>query len=114
MHTQIDFMTEIAERNKELGMKASFEHAKRVDNGWYLSAVSLLVDFLRTNGERPFMAEDVRNYASLRGLNDPPSKRAWGAVMVRAAKAELIKAIGFGFTKNPLAHRTPATLWKVA
>jgi hypothetical protein len=112
MQTQIDFMIEQAEQNKEVGMNASYEHAKRVHDLWHLDAFGLLIDFLKQNGANPFMAEDVRLYANLRGLAKAPSDTAWGAVMKKAKKSELIEAIGWGLTKNPLAHRTPATLWK--
>ena len=56
----------------------------------------------------PFMAEEIRMIAN---VPIPPSKRAWGAVFLRAAKEGLIRRVGYRETSNPLAHRTPATLW---
>lgn len=111
MQTQIDFMIEKAEQNKEIGMMASYNNAKRLIDGWHLSAFALLCDFLKENGDNPFMAEDVRFYANLKGLPKAPSDTAWGAVIRKAKTIKLIKFVSFGFTKNPLAHRTPASVW---
>lgn len=110
MQTQIEF----AIRNRDMGIEAVVNHADRVFDGWKQSAMTLLRDFLNQNNGTSFLAEDVRDYAGLKGLPEPPSKRAWGGVMKAASGKKLIRSVGFGLTKNPLAHRTPATLWTKA
>lgn len=93
---------------RDEGMKRSSERAELIHDGWNEKAFHLLRRF--PNAE--FMAEDVRAYAEDKGLPKPPSARAWGAVIVRAKKEGIIRAIGFRSVKNPKAHRTPATLWR--
>jgi len=61
-----------------------------------------------------FLAEDVRVFATEGGLPEPNSLRAWGGVMIRAAKAGMIERVGYALTKNPRAHHTPAAAWEVA
>ncbi len=97
-------------RLRDLGIKQSFENAENNNEFWGECAYSFLLQYAKTNNT--FMAEDVR-VASKGVVPEPPSKRAWGAVFVRARKNNLIKSNGFSNVKNPKAHRTPATLWEV-
>lgn len=108
MQAQLDFTA--AENSKNAGMLLAEEHANRKISGWSNAATSYLKGFLSIHSE-PFLAEEVREYAKVNGLEDAPSQRAWGGVMTRAARAGIIKNIGFRLTTNPVAHRTPATLW---
>ena len=102
----------IFEGNKlrDIGINQSFDHAETKSISWGESAYSFLRQYIKSNNQ--FMAEDVR-VASKGVVEDPPSKRAWGAIFVMAKKNELIRSIGYGRVKNPKAHRTPATLWEV-
>jgi len=63
------------------------------------------------NGEE-FLGEDVRNFAHEQGLQLPPDNRAWGGVMIRAARAGLIKKNGYRVCKNRKAHNSPMTIWQ--
>jgi len=58
------------------------------------------------------MTEDVRE-AATEEIPQPPSNRAWGAIIRMAASSNIIKRKGYRAVKNPKAHRTPATLWEV-
>ena len=111
MHTQLDFT--IAEDAKRIGMLLSEDNANLRTPGWSDMAMGFLMDFLDTRTDS-FLAEEVRAYASDRGLDAPPSNRAWGGVMARASRNGLIRSVGFALTSNPLAHNTPATLWEKA
>jgi hypothetical protein len=105
----------IAERNKENGMHSAVAHADREVDGWSDRAYEILKTFLiRCSLFDEFMGEDIREYAKRLGFPDPPSERAWGAVIRRAAIKNLIKFVGYAKTTNPKAHRTPAALWKKA
>lgn len=92
------------------GMNQAEEHAEEQIPGWGSMAMDALKLFIKDHSG-PFMAEQVRSVAQLSGLPVPCHERAWGAVLTRAAKNGLIKAIGYGKTSNPNAHSTPATLW---
>ncbi len=106
MQTQI----ELADYLKEEGIERAVNHANEVTPNWSDRAASLLKEFISVC-HTPFMAENFREYAEKQGLEEPPSKRAFGGVITRAKSMGWIKSIGFGLTHNPLAHRTPASLW---
>lgn len=93
-----------------LGMKRAVEHANVEVRGWADEAYNYLIEYSRIHPQ--FMVEEVRE-ASIGVVPIPPSNRAWGAVVVRASKAGVIKRKGFQNVKNAKAHCTPATLWEV-
>lgn len=99
--------TEGAER-RDRGIQAAAHHAGQ---GWNEEADAFLAQFIEaTTG--PFLCEDVRVQAEAHGLPSPPSKRAWGGVMRRAAQSGAIRRQGYAPVENPKAHRTPATVWQ--
>lgn len=94
------------------GIRKAVEHADQVTPGWSDQAYEFLLEFVDsfTGG---FMAEDVRNEAeSKRRVPAPPSARAWGAVILRAAKSGVIRKVGYEKVKNQRAHSTPAAVWR--
>jgi hypothetical protein len=58
------------------------------------------------------MVEDVRKSA-IGTVEEPPSLRAWGSIIVKASKNGFIKRVGYKQVNNPLAHKTPASLWAI-
>lgn len=98
---------------KELGIYRAVAHADDVYQDWQEVAYKMLKDFIEFSDGKPFMCEDVREYASA-VLPDPPTKRAWGAIIMRGKKNGIIKHCGFGQVTNPRAHRANASLWKGA
>jgi len=99
----------LAESLRDHGINKALESANETHDDWSEKALQALIQFANEVNDE-FMVEDVRNWASW--VPEPPSKRAWGAVAVKAAKAGIIKKTGYGLTTNPKAHRTPATLWQ--
>lgn len=91
---------------RDRGIQQATDHAGRQ---WSDQAYDFLLKFLKTN--TTFMAEDVRT-ASIGFVPEPPSKRAWGGIIVRAAKQGLIQKVGFRNVKNAKAHCTPAAVWE--
>lgn len=106
--TSFDFGAGDAQRNH--GMATAADNAEFHCPGWAEDASRFLMDFLQ-NGQR-FLCEDVRAFATERGLPEPPSKRAWGSVITSAARSGLIRQVGYGCVKNARAHRTPAAIWE--
>ncbi len=93
-----------------IGIQQAVTKADKDHNKWSEIAYSFLLHYIKSNPE--FMAEQVRNESLVLGLvPEPKNKRAWGGILVRAAKAGLIKRIGFKNVTNSKAHCTPATLW---
>lgn len=107
MTTQLDMFASAQARNE--GMAIASDHAEACYNGWNDVAYNFLVSFLSTRST--FMTEDVRE-ASDGIVPNPPSNRAWGSVVVRAAKNGLIERIGYGEVSNKKAHCTPASIWR--
>lgn len=99
---------EEAARLRDAGMQQAVDHAEQVHEGWSDVALNFLKNFA-AKAER-FMTEDVRKAAE--GIvPEPPTARAWGAVVVKAKKAGFIKHVGFNQVKNKKAHCTPASVW---
>ena len=102
---------------RDIGMQQAVDHAERVEPGWKESAYRYLENFLTYAGRygiKSFMAEDIRAWAHQNGLNRPPHNRAWGSVIMKAAKRGLIVKIGIGQVKNPAAHSANAAIWRRA
>jgi len=95
---------------RDIGINQSLEHSDLIINDWTNKAYQFLLDYIKSNKE--FMAEDVR-MASEGIIETPPSKRAWGGIIVKAVKSGIIRRKGFRAVKNVKAHCTPATLWEV-
>lgn len=57
-------------------------------------------------------AEDLREVAEKSGLDAPPDKRAWGAVIIRAHRAKVIELYGFAPVKDRRSHGGPKYVWR--
>lgn len=105
---QLDIFASAAAR--DAGMKRATDKADRDDPDWSKMAYELLERYLALYpGE--FLCEDVRAYAALIDFPLPENARAWGQVMMTAARKGLIRSAGYRNVKNVKAHRTPATVW---
>ena len=93
------------------GAKLALNHAEAIHENWGAEACDYLEIFIRVHPGREFMAEEVREYATKRGLPPAPHLRAWGAVMQRAQKAGIIRWCGNRQVKNRKAHSATASLW---
>ena len=106
---------ELTFSGKELaraGAKLALQHAEAVSENWGAEACDYLEIFIRLNPGREFMAEEVREYATKRGLPEPKSLRAWGAVMARAKAAGIIEWRGNRQVTNRKAHSATASVWQ--
>lgn len=95
---------------RDKGIQQSVDNANSTVKNWSDIAYGFLLGYSKSH--REFMIEDLRE-ASVGVVQEPPSKRAWGAITVRAVKNGVIKRKGYQCVKNVKAHRTPATLWEV-
>ena len=95
---------------RDAGIKKAVDRANEVSLNWSELAYGFLTSYIKYN--KKYMCEDLR-LQSVGVVPCPPSKRAWGGIIRRAAKAGLIKRKKFKNVKNVRAHCTPATLWKV-
>jgi hypothetical protein len=95
---------------RDKGIEQAEKHANQVHDSWSDKAFEFLKSFIVNH--KKFLAEDVRYY-SAGVIPEPPSQRAWGAVIVRAAKQGLIRRVGYEQVKNAKAHRANASVWAV-
>lgn len=109
--TQIDFNVTTARERRDRGIRQAEASANELHDNWSDVAYDFLKGYIKINPV--FQAEDVR-FASQGIVPSPKSQRAWGAVILRAAREGLIWQDGFRKVKNVNAHRTPAALWKKA
>ncbi len=103
-----EFIPPTGEQLRDAGINKAINHANSVTENWGDKAYVLFLQFIvdRTN----FKCEDFREWVKDK-IDEPPSNRAFGAVIVRAAKAGKIKRIGFVNVTNPKAHKTPVSFW---
>jgi hypothetical protein len=111
-YVQLDIETAISQARTEqlAGTQRAIDHADAVHEKWSERAYKLLIEYLQE--KKRFMGEDVRAYAAEKGFDLPPSARAWGGVIQRAAKEYVIIKIGIGTVKNPKAHLANAAIWE--
>mgnify|MGYP006266456689 CR=1 FL=1 len=97
------------------GAELAIENANNQHTNWSEKAFKMLQRYLQTfEAGYEFLAEQARLFAEANGLPEPPSKRAWGGIIIRAAKLNLIESTGkTRKVSNSRAHATPANLWRV-
>lgn len=95
---------------RDAGILTAITSANTATPGWADKAYQFLLKYIVNNKE--FMTEEMR-VASEGIVPFPPSARAWGAVIIKAKRNKLIQSAGFRAVRNPKAHRTPATVWRV-
>ena len=95
---------------RDKGIKKALDSANNTHDKWSEKAYDFLLKYIKYQNQ--FMTEDVR-VASEKAIPKPPSNRAWGSVILKAAKSGLIHRVGFANVKNAKAHKTPASVWRV-
>jgi hypothetical protein len=95
---------------RDKGIKKAVSHAQDVcGDDWQKKALDFLYFYVLNH--QTFSGEMVRLEA--KGfVPEPPSLRAWGAIIVSGAKRGWIRQVGFIHVENVKAHRANAALWK--
>jgi len=97
---------------RDAGMQQAIDHAEQETPNWSDLALDMVRAFIDTYPHLEFMTEDVRKWAHHKGLPETPSKRAWGGVIMRAARLDMIVKVRIGQVKNPAAHCANANVWR--
>jgi len=92
------------------GMQRAEQSANNTHYKWSDTAYSFLIDYSKKYSS--FMMEDVI-LASKGSVPEPPTNRAWGGVVRKAAKEGKLVNLGFQKKKSEGSHSTPAVLWGV-
>lgn len=99
---------------RDIGLELAVENAERKEKDWKKKCWQLFLFWLRRKKrmQDEFMLEEFRQYVQDMGLlEDPPSKRAYGFVSVKAKNEGWIIYAGMGKVKNAKAHRANANKW---
>ena len=100
---------EAGDRRDE-GIARAADRNERRHAGWQHEALGHLATFLSWQGDRTFLAEEVREYAVSAGLVLPTDGRAWGALMQLAKRLEWIVAVGYAPARS--SNLSPKVLWQ--
>lgn len=96
---------------RDRSIKRAADHADRENEGWTTDGYTMLHRYMRAHKGAAFMAEDVREWATKRGMRKPPDNRAWGLIFQRAAREFVIKSLGWRTQSSPNCHGSPKNLW---
>jgi hypothetical protein len=94
-----------------IGQQLAIDTANSKEPGWSDKAYRLLIDYVKCYGSQPFKGEDARHWSMEMGLPAPPSLRAFGAIISKASREGIIKAVGYTQVTNKKAHAANCRLW---
>ena len=97
------------EQLKLAGMKLAEDNANAKHKGWSEMAYNFLVSYAKEHSE--FLAEDVRN-ASIGVVPEPAHLRAWGAVIVKGKRDNVIRHSHYTPVQTPSSHCALASVWR--
>lgn len=95
---------------RDRGIQQAVDSAEAKSPNWKQEAYAFFLEYIKKHPE--FMMEECRK-ASEGTIDQPPSNRAWGSVIVQAKREGLIRRVGFRSVKNPKAHMAPCSVWEV-
>jgi hypothetical protein len=103
---------EQARAARDRGIKTAADHTNAVHANWTDAAYALAVVYLNGLAPGAFVrTEQIREYAEGRGLPNPPDKRSWGYIPIKARNAGLVRSNGFTTAADPKVHCNPVTQW---
>lgn len=107
MQLSIDFSRDARDRGTGLA-------SDNAGQTWNERASQIACSFFRAAGEDGALFEDVRAYAELLGLPEPPSPNAWGAVALAMSKrGQIVKTGVYAQSKSVRSHARAQPLWRI-
>ena len=100
----------IAKQAAAQGARLAAEKADRTTEQWTKTALAFVRSYAQSHAE--FLTEDVRKAAIEAGIAKPPDQRAWGFVMVAAAREKVVVADGYRKQRAANCHGSPKTVWR--
>ena len=97
------------EQLRDDGIIRAEDHADATSPAWSERAYQLLLKYIQHG--REFRNEQFVEWAEGQGLSTPPTKRAFGAIVVRAAREGVIVRLRIDTAHNPSAHRGFISVW---
>lgn len=105
---QLDLTLPKARELRDAGMKQALDHAEAVHDGWKNEAYTFLLQFAKEH--REFQSEDVGDAHKAAGHPQPPTRRAWGSLYVKAAREGYI--VQDGTARSRLRHASLCPKWR--
>lgn len=99
---------------RDAGIKKATDHAEEVSAGWGDLAFIALCDFIAVQGSKNFTSESFRASEHAKDLPSPPSLRAFGGTIRRAANAGLIVKVGITESKAAHCHCAHVAEWRAS
>jgi len=101
--------------NRSLRDDGAAAALKNAGHDWHDKAMQLATEFFAQVGHAGALFEDVREFATLRGVPHPPSPNAWGAVFLAMSKRKLIIKTGeLRASKATKSHARAQPVWRQA
>lgn len=106
MQMTLDFNRKMRDQGAGMALENAGEN-------WNQKAASIALRFLKATGSDGALFEEVREYATLVGLPDPPSPNAWGAVALTLSKQGAIEKTGvYRASKSDRSHARSQPVWR--
>lgn len=100
-----------AANRRDIGMERAEDKANADHIGWSEDAEAAVRAYAAEHRGRRFLAEDVRAWAEARKLVAPPvNGRAWGGVIQRCARLNVIRRAGYAPAKS--SNLSPKCEWE--
>ena len=93
--------------NREQGIARVQENMEMACPGWTDIALNAVIEFAKSHEH--FLTEEVREYCH-EFVPEPRDARAWGAVIRRAVKTNIIVRSGYAPARS--SNLSPKPLWK--
>ena len=103
-----------ARLERDAAIKRAVDHADDVHPKWSEIALGYVERYCRVC-KSPFVCDELREWAEANGLAEPPTRMAWGSVMVQAKKKGFIVKVGFiqgVYPDRKNTHMQTVTQWK--
>lgn len=98
-----------AEARRDAGIARSSDNAGAE---WRERAIGYVREWVARGNRGAFLCEDVRSFAESRGFEAPPTKKAWGAVVQRAARENIIRRAPCQYLLANSSNRSPKCAWE--
>lgn len=108
--SQLSLTLPQARVRRDIGIQRATDHADQEHPRWADAAFDVLKSAVAIR-EQPFLAEDAIE-AIGHAVPEPPDGRAWGGVFQRAARAGVIRKVGYAPARS--SNLSPKVLWSRA
>lgn len=100
----------LAKREAQEAIDEAADDAERHAHGWSDRALEFVRQFAEANRGRQYLGQEIVRASLQTDLPQPPHTAAWGKPIQQAARAGLIKRVGF--TADPHRHANSVPLWE--